>query len=105
MVEKPTIQRDENRDSTDLTLEYGNLTDHELRPQHTYYTENGDEEPQLSESHHTYLLKRHGTVSLDPIPSADPADPYNWPAWKVSIKASALERRISDIYLRKTPIS
>lgn len=37
----------------------------------------------LSESHKSYLIKRHGTVDLDPIPSMDPADPYNWPSWKV----------------------
>lgn len=38
----------------------------------------------LSESHKSYLIERHGTLDLDPIPSMDPADPYNWPAWKVS---------------------
>ncbi|KAI9834410.1 MAG: hypothetical protein M1819_003021 [Sarea resinae] len=32
-----------------------------------------------------YLLRRHGTLDLDPMPSADPADPYNWPAWKKNI--------------------
>lgn len=37
----------------------------------------------LSESHKLYLIERHGTVDLDPIPSMDPADPYNWPSWKV----------------------
>lgn len=30
-----------------------------------------------------YLIQRHGTYELDPLPSADPADPYNWPEWKV----------------------
>ncbi|PYI04771.1 MFS multidrug transporter [Aspergillus sclerotiicarbonarius CBS 121057] len=33
----------------------------------------------LSEPHKSYLLQRHGTLDLDPIPSMDPADPYNWP--------------------------
>lgn len=37
----------------------------------------------LSEQHQGYLLQRHGTLDLDPIPSMDPADPYNWPQWKV----------------------
>lgn len=37
----------------------------------------------LSDSHRDYLEQRHGTVNLDPIPSMDPADPYNWPSWKV----------------------
>lgn len=38
----------------------------------------------LTPEHRDYLIKRHGTVSLDPLPSADPADPLNWPSWKVS---------------------
>jgi hypothetical protein len=71
-----------------------------LREQHTYYEARGDELPQLTEEHSTYLIgitsnppltctpenylvQRHGTYELDPLPSADPADPYNWPAWKV----------------------
>lgn len=37
----------------------------------------------LSESHKSYLIARHGTIDLDPTPSMDPADPYNWPSWKV----------------------
>ncbi|KAM3416101.1 hypothetical protein BST61_g9582 [Cercospora zeina] len=36
----------------------------------------------LPQEHRDYLLSRHGTLDLDPIPSADPADPYNWPEWK-----------------------
>lgn len=38
----------------------------------------------LSKAHRDYLMERHGTLELDPIPSMDPADPYNWPSWKVS---------------------
>lgn len=38
----------------------------------------------LSEPHKSYLIQRHGTLDLDPIPSMDPADPYNWASWKVS---------------------
>ncbi|KAL4963769.1 putative MFS multidrug transporter [Aspergillus stella-maris] len=34
--------------------------------------------------HQAYLFERHGTLDLDPIPSMDPADPYNWPSWKKS---------------------
>lgn len=37
----------------------------------------------LSEPHKAYLVERHGTLDLDPLPSMDPADPYNWPLWKV----------------------
>ncbi|KAJ5344679.1 hypothetical protein N7452_002683 [Penicillium brevicompactum] len=36
----------------------------------------------LSEPHKSYLIQRHGTLDLDPIPSMDPADPYNWASWK-----------------------
>lgn len=37
---------------------------------------------QLPEEHRQYLLNRHGTLELDPIPDANDADPYNWPRWK-----------------------
>jgi len=46
--------------------------------------ENADPTRFLSESHKAYLVERHGTLDLDPIPSMDPADPYNWPLWRVS---------------------
>lgn len=37
----------------------------------------------LTEEHRQYLIKRHGTIDLDPLPGHGDADPYNWPAWKV----------------------
>lgn len=37
----------------------------------------------LSQEHIEYLLERHGTLELDPIPLPTAADPYNWPSWKV----------------------
>ena len=37
----------------------------------------------ISKPHRDFLLERHGTLDLDPIPSMDLADPYNWPTWKV----------------------
>ncbi|KAK6197437.1 major facilitator superfamily domain-containing protein [Scheffersomyces amazonensis] len=37
---------------------------------------------ELDPEHHDYLMKRHGTVDLDPLPSSDPLDPLNWPDWK-----------------------
>lgn len=43
-----------------------------------------DEVVSLSPEHREYLLQRHGTLELDPLPSISPADPYNWPQWKVS---------------------
>ncbi|KAH7115122.1 major facilitator superfamily domain-containing protein [Dendryphion nanum] len=36
----------------------------------------------LSEEHRQYLLQRHGTLELEPIPTSSHADPYNWPSWK-----------------------
>lgn len=43
------------------------------------------EQSHLSPEHREYLIKRHGTVDLDPLPTMGTADPYNWPTWKVSI--------------------
>jgi len=37
----------------------------------------------LSQEHIDYLLKRHGTLELDPLPGHGDADPYNWATWKV----------------------
>lgn len=37
-----------------------------------------DEAVQLSEEHREYLLKRHGTLDLDPMPDMSDADPFNW---------------------------
>ncbi|KAG9245629.1 major facilitator superfamily domain-containing protein [Calycina marina] len=36
----------------------------------------------LSTAHQEYLLSRHGTFHLDPVPGFGNADPYNWPQWK-----------------------
>lgn len=47
----------------------------------------------LPKAHRDYLLKRHGTLELDPIPGMDPADPYNWPEWKVSDHLLRIGRR------------
>ncbi|OQD64991.1 hypothetical protein PENPOL_c006G01245 [Penicillium polonicum] len=47
-------------------------------------TNHSDSTALLSEVHKSYLIERHGTVDLDPIPTMDPADPYNWPSWKKS---------------------
>ena len=37
---------------------------------------------ELSREHIDYLMQRHGTVDLDPLPSMDPEDPLNWPTWR-----------------------
>jgi predicted MFS family arabinose efflux permease len=87
MYEKPSpIEHDEVRRSMKPeSLNHTERNEDALHQQHTYYTDTGEEEPRLSEPHRNYLLQRHGTVMLDPLPSADPADPYNWPAWKKNI--------------------
>ncbi|KAG2736678.1 hypothetical protein G9P44_000768 [Scheffersomyces stipitis] len=38
--------------------------------------------PELSREHIEYLMERHGTIELDPLPSMDPEDPLNWPNWR-----------------------
>lgn len=50
---------------------------------------------ELAPRHREYLLERHGTLELDPVPAMDDADPYNWPSWKV--------RRLS--WLDKSPLT
>lgn len=37
----------------------------------------------LSQEHEAYLMQRHGTLDLDPMPGFGGADPYNWPDHKV----------------------
>ncbi|EPS31933.1 hypothetical protein PDE_06892 [Penicillium oxalicum 114-2] len=39
----------------------------------------------LTEEHRQFLLARHGTLDLDPIPDMSDADPYNWPTWRKTI--------------------
>ena len=38
-----------------------------------------EETANLSNEHREYLLQRHGTLELDPVPDMSDADPYNWP--------------------------
>ncbi|KAF2770298.1 MFS general substrate transporter [Teratosphaeria nubilosa] len=52
----------------------------ELGPRATYITTGAA--AGISQEHRDYLIQRHGTLQLDPLPTADPADPYNWPSWK-----------------------
>jgi hypothetical protein len=42
-----------------------------------------DQVAHLSDEHRQYLLARHGTLDLDPLPDMNDADPYNWPRWRV----------------------
>lgn len=52
---------------------------------HATYLE--DSTAALSEEHRQYLLSRHGTLDLDPLPSPSDADPYNWSNRKVCSKS------------------
>lgn len=45
----------------------------------------------LTAEHRDYLIRRHGTANLDPLPDPTDEDPYNWPKWKV--RAAALRHQ------------
>lgn len=53
----------------------------------------------LPQHHRDYLIQRHGTLDLDPIPSDDPADPYNWPEWKKMANLMLVAFHVSAICL------
>ena len=42
----------------------------------------------MSPEHRDYLMARHGTADLNPLPTMDPADPLNWPSWKVGLSGA-----------------
>jgi hypothetical protein len=50
----------------------------------------------LTTEHREYLLSRHKTIDLNPLPTMDPADPLNWSSLKVlyspSRKSTTAER-------------
>lgn len=48
-----------------------------------YQTHIGFAADELSPEHKEYLMQRHGTLELDPMPGFGDADPYNWSTWKV----------------------
>jgi hypothetical protein len=63
--------------------ERGDDVENLQHPTHATFYEK-DEIAKLSPEHRDYLMQRHGTLELDPVPAFGDADPYNWPAWKVS---------------------
>ena len=97
-----SIEKNEDaRDPTDASKK-SDSDQLEFGPRATYIPTN--DASGLSQEHRDYLLKRHGTLELDPIPSGDPADPYNWPFWKktanlilVSFHVSCVESRVSYV--------
>ncbi|KAJ5587992.1 uncharacterized protein N7459_003757 [Penicillium hispanicum] len=54
--------------------------------QEAFYVE--DRVAHLSDEHREYLLARHGTLDLDPLPDMNDADPYNWPKWRKTLNLS-----------------
>lgn len=66
----------------------------QLSNSQTYYS--SPDVKSLSEEHRKYLLERHGTLELDPLPGYGDADPYNWSTRKVS-SASSCRSRLTGI--------
>jgi hypothetical protein len=80
IMESPT----DARNKEDLTAN-GSTQNEDLEHAATHGTYLDDEEAShLSQEHRQYLLQRHGTIDLDPLPTMGAADPYNWPQWKAS---------------------
>ncbi|KOS42183.1 hypothetical protein ACN38_g6923 [Penicillium nordicum] len=48
-----------------------------------FYVE--DQIAHLSEEHRQYILAKHRTLDLEPIPDMIDADPYNWPRWRKNL--------------------
>jgi hypothetical protein len=70
--------------------------------QATYFNE---ATARLSPAHREYLLQRHGTVDLDPIPDMGGADPYNWKTWMVGLSTPRTLKFDADSYFsRKSQI-
>ena len=86
-VEKSTTFRDAEHDSSDPKLEHAGT--------HGTYLAS-DELASISEEHRQYLLAKHGTLELDPVPSTSDADPYNWPRWKVRNSLVSLAVQLTD---------
>ncbi|KAJ5602213.1 hypothetical protein N7510_011747 [Penicillium lagena] len=76
----------EKTDSHHQHVESGPTPGPETKTDEFYDAE--DRLAHLSEEHRQYLLARHGTLDLDPIPDMNDADPYNWPRWKKNINLS-----------------
>jgi hypothetical protein len=58
-----------------------------------------DSDSEIAPEHREYLLQRHGTFELDPVPAMDDEDPYNWPARKVLLRLYIYQL----IYITYTP--
>lgn len=87
------------RKNSDPSGEFSETID--LSVTHTTYIEANE----LSEEHRQYLLARHGTLDLDPLPGPSDADPYNWSNSKVYIKfAYSFSQDLANEKYRKLQI-
>lgn len=59
----------------------------------------------LTLEHRNYLVEKHGTAELDPLPCLDDADPLNWPKHRVRFPSSFFpeDSFSTDIAYRKLP--
>ena len=64
--------------------------------QATYFNE---ATARLSPAHRDYLIQRHGTFDLDPIPDMGGADPYNWASWMVVLSSPSRPKPSTDSHL------
>lgn len=73
----------EKMDTQHHHVEGAKASPHEMESgkQCDFYVE--DQIAQLSEEHRQYILAKHRTLDLEPIPDMTDADPYNWPRWRV----------------------
>lgn len=72
------------RTDRDRTITMDNDPVVKASSQDNTHLENGLTE-KLTPEHREYLIARHGTVDLNPLPSMDPADPLNWASWKKNV--------------------
>lgn len=78
-------QDSQTKDMTPPITHIENCMPHDEQQQQQQFDPSWDEAyaaTGLSPTARTYLLQRHGTLDLDPMPSASDADPYNWPQGK-----------------------
>jgi hypothetical protein len=81
---EPNAHHELDNGSPISKLQSQHIEDLQNSQTHATYIEKG-ELGLLSVEHRDYLLGRHGTLELDPVPAFGDADPYNWANWKVTI--------------------
>jgi hypothetical protein len=79
-----------DRTVTDLTADSHGIEGKDHAVNDSSFVESGNASG-ITAEHRDYLIARHGTADLSPLPTMDPADPLNWPAWKVHLPLRAIE--------------